>query len=96
MVSWSLRHDGGLEIEGVDIDCTYGDSATGTSVMCMDSSCDSDSITVPGPVLAGVQYVCNVTAYNENGTDSMLTNMVTPSQGKYIICHAILNYIITN
>ena len=28
MVSWSLRHDGGLEIENVDIVCTYGVNVT--------------------------------------------------------------------
>ena len=82
MVSWSLRHDGGLEIETVDIVCTYGGNVTGTTVICMESSCDSSSVIVPGPVLAGVEYVCNVSVYNRNGKDSMLTNTVTPSQGK--------------
>ena len=55
-------------------------------MICMESSCDSSSVIVPGPVLAGVEYVCNVSVYNRNGKDSMLLIQLHHPRVSYKYC----------
>ena len=84
-VTWYFRHTGGVELETVTVDCEREDS-TGVNTLsiiidCVSmSDCDSRSVSL-GPVIAGVNYSCLMTANNNIGEDMMRTNYLITDIG---------------
>ena len=84
-VTWYFRHTGGVGSETVTVDCEREDS-TGVNPLsilidCVSmSDCDGRSVSL-GPVIAGVNYSCLVTACNNIGEDEMRTNYLITDIG---------------
>ena len=83
-VTWYMyfRHTGGVELETVTVDCeevddydSGGDNPLSIILDCVSmSDCDGRSVSL-GPVIAGVNYSCLVTAdKNEMRTNSVIAN----------------------
>ena len=87
-VTWYFRHTGGVGLETVTVDCEQvdGDDSSGDNplsiiIYCTSmSDCDGQSVSL-GPVIAGVNYSCLVTADNNIGEDEMRTNYLITHTG---------------
>ena len=84
-VTWYFRHTGGLELKTVAVDCerkdSSGDDLLSIIVDCvLMSDCDGRSVSL-GPVIAGVNYSCLVTADNNVGENMMRTNYLITDTG---------------
>ena len=87
-VTWYFRHTGGVELETVTVDCeevddydSGGDNPLSIILDCVSmSDCDGRSVSL-GPVIAGVNYSCLVSADNNIGENMMRTNYFTTDTG---------------
>ena len=80
-VTWYFRHTGGVELETVTVDCKSGDNLLSIIMDCVSmSDCDGRSVSL-GPVIAGVNYSCLVSANNNIGEDEMRTNYLITDTG---------------
>ena len=84
-VTWYFRHTGGVELKTVTVDCqkvdSSGDNPLSIIIDCVSmSGCDGRSVSL-GPVIAGVNYSCLVSADNDIGEDMMRTNYFTTDTG---------------
>ena len=87
-VTWYFRHTGGVELETVTVDCegeddedSSGDNPLSIIMDCDSmSDCDGRSFSL-GPVIAGVNYSCLVTADNNVGEDEIRTNFLVTNTG---------------
>ena len=84
-VTWYFRHTGGVELETVTVDCERkdysGDDLLSIIIDCVSmSDCDGRSASL-GPVIAGVNYSCLVSADNNIGEDMMRTNYLIIDTG---------------
>ena len=87
-VTWYFRHTGGVGLETVIVDCediddydSSGDNPLSIIVNCTSmSECDGRNVSL-GPVIAGVNYSCLVTADNNIGEDEMRTNYLIANTG---------------
>ena len=84
-VTWYFRHTGGVRLETVTVDCeredSSGDNPLSIIIDCVSmSDCDGRSVSL-GPVIAGVNYSCLVSADNKIGEDEMRTNYLITDTG---------------
>ena len=84
-VTWYFRHTGGVGLETVTVDCeredSSGDDLLSIIIDCVSmSDCDGRSVSL-GPVIAGVNYSCLVSADNNIGIDIMRTNYLATDIG---------------
>ena len=84
-VIWYFRHTGGVGLETVTVDCeiedSSGDNPLSIIIYCVSmSDCDGRSVSL-GPVIAGVDYSCLVSADNNIGEDEMRTNYLITDTG---------------
>ena len=84
-VTWYFGHTGGVGLETVTVDCERGDSSgddlLSIIIDCVSmSDCDGRSVSL-GPVIAGVNYSCLVSADNNIGEDEMRTNYLITDTG---------------
>ena len=91
-VTWYFRHTGGVglatvtvncerEDEGEDDDDSSGDNLLSIIEYCTSmSDCDGRNVSL-GPIIAGVNYSCLVTADNNIGEDEMRTNYLIADTG---------------
>ena len=96
-VSWEFRHTGGSGLETIIVQCSEEDnedsmdeaSADPLAVVkyCMtNEECSPGSVSI-GPIVAGVNYSCLVTADNGIDSDKMRTNYRVATTGKeHITC----------
>ena len=87
LVSWNILHTGGVDLETIIVYCSEKsideDSVNPLSSVreCLKSvECMTNSTTV-GPVAAGVNYSCLVTAENSIGMDELRTEYVLATTG---------------
>ena len=89
-VIWYFRHTGGVGLETVTVNCEGeddddddddDDNSLSIIIDCVSmSDCDGRSVSL-GPVIAGVNYSCLVSADNNIGEDMMRTNYLTTDTG---------------
>ena len=84
-VTWYFRHTGGVGLETVTVDCeredSSGDGLLSIIIDCVSmSDCDGRSVSL-GPVIAGVNYNCLVTADNNIGEDEIRTSCLGTNTG---------------
>ena len=84
-VIWCFRHTGGVGLATVTVDCeredSSGDNILSIIIYCVSmSDCDGRSVSL-GPVFAGVNYSCLVSADNNIGEDMMRTNYLITDTG---------------
>ena len=84
-VTWYFRHTGGVGLETVTVDCerkdSSGDGLLSIIIDCVSmSDCDRRSVSL-GPVIAGVNYSCLVSADNNIGEEEMRTNYLITDTG---------------
>ena len=88
-------HTGGISLKTVTVQCsTEGSDDTSVStstdplaviVYCStNDDCITDSSVSVGPVTAGLNYSCLITAENSIGEDTMRTNYLIATTGQYI------------
>ena len=87
LVSWNILHTGGADLETITVYCSEKSiDADGVNPLssvreCLKSvECMMNSTTV-GPVAAGVNYSCSVTAENSVGRDELRTEYVLTTTG---------------
>ena len=80
-VKWTFIHTGGIPLDNISISCR-SEEGTNITLLC-ESECTGQSISV-GPVTAGSNYTCIITATNSIGSDMMNTNSIIVITGKYI------------
>ena len=79
-VRWTFKHTGGLPLQSISVSCSGGDTLSNGS-LCTPDTC-GDGSTSLGPVEAGSNYTCTVTASNAVGNSTSLTNSITTLSGK--------------
>ena len=84
-VTWYFRHTGGVGLKTVAVDCERKDSSEddllSIIIDCVSmSDCDRRSVSL-GPVIAGVNYSCLVSADNNIGEDMTRTNYLITDTG---------------
>ena len=83
-VRWTLRHTGGLPLLSISVTCN-GDDRLSNMSLCTAGTC-GDGSTRLGPVEAGSNYTCTVTASNALGSTTSDTNVFAlTGDGYYII-----------
>ena len=86
-MSWEILHNGGIELEQISVLCGL-DCIDGTRVNILSAAekcltnleCERYNVTV-GPVTAGVNYSCLVTAENNIGGDELRTKYIFTKTG---------------
>ena len=88
MISWSLVHTGGLNIDLYLLcndDMNSIDGRVDRVLICERNECYNDEQLMGssslGPVEIGVIYSCSITAVNSKGTDSRYLNNISSIQG---------------
>ena len=79
-VRWTLRHTGGLPLLSISVTCN-GDNRLSNMSLCTAGTC-GDGSTRLGPVEAGNNYTCTVTASNALGDTTSDTNVVIALTGE--------------
>ena len=84
-VTWYFIHTGGVGLKTVAVDCkredSSGDDLLSIIIDCVSmSDCDRQSVSL-GPVIAGVNYSCLVSADNNIGENMMRTNYLITDTG---------------
>ena len=77
-VKWTFIHTGGIPLDNISISCR----GANITLLC-ESECTGQSVSV-GPVIAGSNYTCIISATNSIGSDMMNTNSIIVITGKYI------------
>ena len=98
-VSWKLLHTGGIELETIIVQCSedenedyigYTTINTFKFILnCLSATVDClvGSVSL-GPVRAGVNYICTVTAENRVGIDEYKSNIIMANTGLlYLLIH---------
>ena len=81
-VRWTLRHTGGLPLLSISVTCN-GDNRLSNMSLCSVGTCGTgDGSTRLGPVEAGNNYTCTVTASNVLGSTTSDTNAVIALTGE--------------
>ena len=81
-VRWTLRHTGGLPLLSISVTCN-GDNRLSNMSLCSVGTCGTrDGSTRLGPVEAGNNYTCTVTASNVLGSTPSDTNAVIALTGE--------------
>ena len=97
VIKWTFEHTGGLDTT-VDINCQNDDDegselhVTGV-LSCGYDGCSKDVLMGNGtldPVIAGEIYSCNVTAINNNGTDSRSINTIPITEGIVMVIESMV------
>ncbi len=89
-ISWEFLHTGGTTLQSITVQCSNDDddvSSSGDSLSVMlicPEQCTTDSVTI-GPVIAGMNYSCLITAENMIGDDEMRTNNILTNTGRLIL-----------
>ena len=83
-VRWTLRHTGGLPLLSISVTCN-GDNRLSNMSLCSVGTCGTgDGSTRLGPVEAGNNYTCTVTATNALGSTTSDTNAEIALTGELI------------
>ena len=81
-VRWTLRHTGGLPLLSISVTCN-GDNRLSNMSLCSVGTCGTgDGSTRLGPVEAGSNYTCTVSASNAVGSMAADTNTVIALTGE--------------
>ena len=91
-VSWKLLHTGGVDLESITIQCNEDGSEdiigyTIIRTLSFISNCSSATVDCIvgsvslGPVHAGINYICTVTAENRVGIDEFKSNIIMANTG---------------
>ena len=93
-VRWTLRHTGGLPLLSISVMCTSG-LLSNMSLCSTAGTCAGDGSTRLGPVEAGNNYTCTVTASNALGSTTSDTNTVIALTGKQINMRIVIYWSIS-
>ena len=94
-VSWQFFHTGGSSLETIMVQCIEErkeeimDDASADPLAVMkncitNEECSPGSVSI-GPVVAGVNYSCLVTAENDVGSDKMRTKYLVATTGEELV-----------
>ena len=87
-MSWEFVHTGGTSLKRITVQCSIAndepDNSLARAVECsFNEQCVTASVTV-GPVTAGGNYSCLVTAENHVGIETVQSNYLIATTGEYM------------